>query len=125
MSRCLGDSLLVNINYLMLSKRFTCPLNIYGFAPSKTSKRCETMSVNPLATPCLLYCGSCRYYMTEECRGCGSEDRPDCKIFKCCRTDKKLRFCTECKEFPCTVLKKSVGVHPGWLEDQAKLPLKK
>lgn len=83
------------------------------------------MGVDPLATPCLLYCGSCRYYMNEECRGCVSEDRPDCKIFKCCRTDKKLQFCTKCDGFPYAVLKKSVGVHPGWLEDQAKLPLKR
>lgn len=26
-------------------------------------------------------------------------------------------------EFPCEELKKSVGVHPGWLEEQAKLAL--
>ena len=83
------------------------------------------MSFDPLATPCLLYCGSCRYYMNEKCRGCGSKDRPDCKIFKCCRIDKRLHFCTECDDFPCTELKTSVGVHPGWLEDQSKLPLKK
>lgn len=83
------------------------------------------MNLNPLATPCLLYCDSCRYYMTGECRGCGSEDRQGCKIFKCCRTDKKLRFCTECDDFPCTELKSSIGVHPDWLEDQAKLPLKR
>jgi hypothetical protein len=81
------------------------------------------MEVDALATPCLLYCGSCRYYMTGECRGCGSEDRAGCKIFDCCRGEKKLRFCTECTEFPCAVLKKSVGVHPGWLEEQAKLAL--
>jgi hypothetical protein len=28
-------------------------------------------------------------------------------------------------ETPCPTLKKSVGVHPGWLEDQAKLSLRK
>ncbi len=87
--------------------------------------RYDAMTVDPLATPCLLYCGSCRYYMNEECRGCGSEDRSDCKIFKYCRTDKELRFCTECNEFLCEVLKKSIGVNPGGLEDQAKFPLKK
>jgi hypothetical protein len=38
--------------------------------------------------------------------------------------DKKLRFCAECVEFPCMVLKCSVGVHPNWLEDLAKLPSK-
>ena len=60
--------------------------------------------------------------MVGECGGCGSEDREGCKIFDCCRVEKNLRFCTECTEFPCAVLKKSVGVHPGWLENQAKLP---
>lgn len=83
------------------------------------------MSVDLLATPCLLYCGSCRYYMNEECKGCGSEERQNCNIFRCRRIDKKLRFCTECDSFPCAVLKKSVGIHPGWLEDLAKLPLKR
>ena len=83
------------------------------------------MSVDSLATPCLLYCGSCVYYMVEECRGCGSEDRKGCEIFECCRTNKKLRYCSECGDFPCPILKKSVGVHPGWLEDQAKLLSKK
>ncbi|UCH57569.1 MAG: DUF3795 domain-containing protein [Candidatus Bathyarchaeota archaeon] len=83
------------------------------------------MVFNELATPCGLYCGSCRYYMVEECRGCGSEDRPDCRLFKCCREEKELWFCTQCDDFPCENLKKSKGLHPGWLEDQAKFPLKK
>ena len=83
------------------------------------------MSNSSLATPCLLYCGSCRYYMNKECKGCGSKDRLGCNIFECCREKKGLAFCTKCNEFPCTILKKSVGVHPKWLEDQAKLPLVK
>lgn len=83
------------------------------------------MNFDPLATPCLLYCGSCLYHMTKQCRGCGSEDRSNCSISKCCRTDRKLRFYTECNDFPCTILKNSVGVHSGWLEDQVKLLQKK
>jgi len=63
--------------------------------------------------------------MTKECRGCGSEDRPNCRIFECCKKAKRLHFCTECDAFPCKELKASVGVHSGWLEDQAKLSLKK
>lgn len=82
---------------------------------------CVSMGADSLATPCLLYCGSCAYLMVDECRGCGSEDRSDCKIFKCCRIDKRLRFCTECDAFPCAELQQSVGVHPGWLEHQKKL----
>jgi hypothetical protein len=78
-----------------------------------------------LATPCLLYCGSCRYFMNMECRGCGTESRPDCKISNCCRKEKALSFCTECDDFPCDVLSKSIGVHPDWLKDQAKLSTRK
>ncbi len=83
------------------------------------------MPKETLATACLLYCGSCRYYMNEQCRGCGSEDRADCNIFNCCRKDKQLLFCTECGDFPCAILKESVGVHPDWLKDQASLPQKR
>jgi len=68
------------------------------------------MAVDVLATPCLLYCGSCGYYLSRECRGCGTEDRPDCSIADCCRKDRGLSFCTECGDFPCEELRKSVGV---------------
>lgn len=81
------------------------------------------MSGDELATPCLLYCGSCRYLMNHECKGCGTESRSECSIRNCCRTEKNLLFCTECDEFPCEMLLSSTGVHPTWLKDQAKLPL--
>ncbi|MFP3985769.1 MAG: DUF3795 domain-containing protein [Candidatus Bathyarchaeia archaeon] len=83
------------------------------------------MVAESLATPCLLYCGSCRYLIVGECRGCGSIDRQGCKIFDCCRIERGLRFCTECNSFPCETLKKSVGIHPQWLEELAKIRLKK
>jgi hypothetical protein len=38
---------------------------------------------DPLTTVCGLYCGFCRYYMNEQCRGCGSDDRLDCTLFVC------------------------------------------
>jgi hypothetical protein len=81
------------------------------------------VKVHPLATPCGLYCGSCRYYLGKECRGCGSEDREGCNLFACCRVKKGLRFCTECEEFPCDALRNSVGLDVRWLEDMAKIPL--
>lgn len=84
------------------------------------------MQLDPLATPCGLYCGSCRYYTNDRCRGCGTESRPDCSVHKCCRVDKQLSFCTECGEFPCRRLGKSIGRHPQWLEDQTQqLPRKR
>ena len=83
------------------------------------------MGFNELATPCLLYCGSCRYNMNDECKGCGTESRPECDINRCCRTEKRLLFCTECADFPCDSLSKSIGVHPDWLKNQATLPPKR
>ncbi|MFX0096524.1 MAG: DUF3795 domain-containing protein [Candidatus Hodarchaeota archaeon] len=83
------------------------------------------MSGDSLATPCGLYCGFCRFYMNQECRGCGSPDRLDCNILKCCRGDKNLQFCTECEDFLCKELRNSIGLDPRWLEELAKLPLKR
>ena len=82
------------------------------------------MEFDSLATACGLYCGFCRFYMDEECKGCSSVNRADCTLYKCCRLDRKLRFCTECDDFPCSELKSSVGLHPDWLEELAKQPLK-
>lgn len=82
------------------------------------------MGLDSLATPCGLYCGSCRYYLAEECMGCGTEDREGCNLYDCCRGEKKLNFCAECDDFPCPNLKKSVGLHPKWLDMQAKFQLK-
>ena len=63
--------------------------------------------------------------MNKECKGCGTESRPDCEIYQCSRKEKRLLYCTECHDFPCTTLSKSIGVHPDWLKDQATLPVKK
>ena len=77
------------------------------------------MDINMLATPCLLYCGSCAYYLTQECKGCGTEDRSECSILNCCRKDHELSFCTECANFPCDKIRNSIGIHPKWLDVQA------
>ena len=76
-----------------------------------------------LATPCGLYCGSCRYFIAKECAGCGSPDREGCTLFECCRGKHELQFCAECTDFPCDQLNKSIGLHPDWLMDQAKIAL--
>ena len=83
------------------------------------------MEFSPLATACGLFCGFCRYYMNEECRGCGSIDREECTIYRCCRVDKGLQFCSECDDFLCEELSNSIGLHPKWLEELAKLPGKR
>jgi hypothetical protein len=78
-------------------------------------------------TPCGLDCHSCpiRLRTKEElnywaeksvdlekirCDGCRSDRRghhwsPDCRILECCVYTRKLEFCAECPEFPCSVLK--------------------
>ncbi|TFF92467.1 DUF3795 domain-containing protein [Candidatus Thorarchaeota archaeon] len=76
-----------------------------------------------LGTPCLLYCGSCRFLMNGECNGCGSSSRAECEIYHCCRFARKLTFCTECTDFPCEKLSRSIGVHPEWLKEQSALPM--
>ncbi|MFX1368692.1 MAG: DUF3795 domain-containing protein [Promethearchaeota archaeon] len=83
------------------------------------------LEMDGLATPCLLYCGSCRYYMNAECKGCGTDSRPDCEINACCRGKKEHEFCTECIDFPCDTLGNSIGIHQNWLKDQALLPVPK
>jgi len=84
------------------------------------------MQLDPLATPCGLYCGSCRFYINDRRGGCGTESRRDCGVQKCCRVDRHLSFCTECDEFPCRRFNESVGRRPQWLEDQTQqLPRKR
>ena len=49
----------------------------------------------------------------------------NCPILKCCRMERKVASCGECNNFPNQPLKQAKTLHPDWLEDQAKLPLKK
>ena len=88
-------------------------------------KEMALLGIETLATPCGLYCGFCRYFTNNKCLGCGSADRKNCEIFTCCKKDKTLLFCTECNDFPCEILSNSVGLHPDWLNELAKLPIKR
>ena len=83
------------------------------------------MAFSSLATACGLFCGFCRFYMRGECKGCGSEDRRECAVYRCCRVENGLTFCKECKRFPCEKLRGSMGLDPGWLEELARLPAKR
>jgi len=82
------------------------------------------MSENSLATVCGLYCGFCRLYMNNECGGCGVGVRANCKLYKCCRNDKNLKFCTLCSDFPCESFLHSKCLHPDWVEELKKIPVK-
>jgi len=61
-----------------------------------------------LVAPCGLYCGECTAFLSEECLGCRSdlglskEYRKYCKIYQC-SSDKNLKTCLECKDFPCKI----------------------
>ena len=58
--------------------------------------------------------------MNEEWSRCGCVDVVGCTLFRCCRVDRRLRFCLECADFPCEELGSSVGLHPDWLAELAK-----
>lgn len=60
-----------------------------------------------LVAPCGLYCGECLGFQDGRCQGCLSRKglclkySKICKIYDCCLNEKKIRFCNECKNFPC------------------------
>jgi len=56
--------------------------------------------------PCGLYCEECTAFLNSECGGCRSNNglsekyNKYCKIYQC-SSDKNLKICVECKDFPC------------------------
>jgi hypothetical protein len=56
--------------------------------------------------PCGLYCEECTAFLNSECGGCRSNKglsekyNKYCKIYQC-SSDKNLKICVECKDFPC------------------------
>ena len=58
-----------------------------------------------LVGACGLYCGWCPYYVagTEEFRCGGCWTREECRI-RNCASERGLRVCTFCPEFPCQKL---------------------
>jgi hypothetical protein len=68
-----------------------------------------------LATPCGVYCGSCRFYMNETCKGCASKK---CGVRKCCVDKCGLDFCTQCDHFPCPKIKGCGRLDGDWLDKQ-------
>ena len=59
--------------------------------------------------PCGLYCEECTAFLNSECGGCRSNKglsekyNKYCKIYQC-SSDKNLKICVECKDFPCKFL---------------------
>ena len=59
------------------------------------------------------------------CGGCWGDKSelwsPDCWIRKCCVSQKNLKFCYECPEFPCLKLKEWVKKDTGYEEALERL----
>ncbi|UCH37303.1 MAG: DUF3795 domain-containing protein [Candidatus Bathyarchaeota archaeon] len=70
--------------------------------------------------PCGVFCGACPSF-EKSCLGCASDVRDQkrsskwsCQIRQCCYDSKKLSFCGDCVEFPCTrINKKLIRSHLG------------
>lgn len=67
---------------------------------------------------CGFYCGACPTFLAEKCKGCLLEhDEGDC-FSRDCVLEKAIRFCGECKDFPCkTIMTKEKCTVPdkSWL----------
>ncbi len=53
-----------------------------------------------LVAYCGLYCGACRSYLKEKCRGCRENEKATwCKVRSCC-IESGVSTCAECREYP-------------------------
>lgn len=58
---------------------------------------------------CGIYCGGCPNFIRDKNKCSGAEGHCEerrCMICKCCVEKKQLRYCYECKTFPCSRFKK-------------------
>jgi len=76
-----------------------------------------------LAAPCGLYCGACiDRLLHKSCHGCGcecgkcdsSEHHKQCDIYECCVEKNGFKDCSECQDFPCSMLMRFC-YNPVWL----------
>jgi hypothetical protein len=52
-----------------------------------------------LVACCGLYCGACKSYLDEKCKGCHENSKATwCKVRSCC-TEKQIKSCAECGDF--------------------------
>jgi hypothetical protein len=59
----------------------------------------EIKSDSGLVAYCGLYCGACRRYLQEKCRGCRENKKAAwCKVRSCCLNN-QYSSCAECEEF--------------------------
>ncbi|UCC19660.1 MAG: DUF3795 domain-containing protein [Promethearchaeota archaeon] len=60
------------------------------------------------------HCGTCRGDLSENWS-------PDCWIRKCCISEKRLKYCSECSDFPCSKLKDWTKENKGYEEALERL----
>lgn len=59
----------------------------------------EITADSNLVAYCGLYCGACKGYLREKCKGCHENEKATwCKIRSCCINNQYFS-CAECKEF--------------------------
>lgn len=75
-----------------------------------------------LIAPCGLYCGECEAFQDRRCGGCVSRQglclkyTKICKIYSCCVDRRRLRFCSDCRDFPCERFSKFFNT-PVWYDE--------
>lgn len=76
-----------------------------------------------LAAMCGVYCGDCAYKEKMKCRGCrqmkGTMFWGRCKVATCCMK-KRHENCSQCKQFPCELLKE-YAVDPSVGDDGQRI----
>jgi len=69
-----------------------------------------------LGAPCGVFCGACKFYLTEKCKGCRAKRNEQCTIWKCAE-ERGLRFCGECDRFPCENNYATPALAKQWLDE--------
>lgn len=60
----------------------------------------ETIANKELIAYCGLYCGCCKKYIEEKCKGCSENEKASwCKIRSCC-IENEYSSCAECETIP-------------------------
>jgi len=75
-----------------------------------------SFSMVELGAPCGVYCGACKFYLTEKCGGCRAKRNEQCTIWKCAE-ERGLRFCGECDRFPCENNYATPALAKQWLDE--------
>lgn len=67
----------------------------------------------PKISVCGVYCEKCPKYIKKHCSGCGPN--PVCTIPQCAQK-KKVKFCFDCKVFPCKLHYRRAKMYAEWLD---------